>query len=269
MLQKIRESVDYIVNTTRVRPIIGILLGSGLGNFADQITVDTTIPYSEIPHFPVSGVEGHKGLLLIGHYGGIPLAVMQGRVHFYEGLSMHEVTFPVRVMKSLGVETLLLSNAAGGLNPDFTIGDLMIITDHIHLMPNPLIDEHVDKPGPRFPVMSDAYDRKLIGLADAMAKELKLTIKHGIYIGVTGPTYETPAEYAYFRHIGGDAVGMSTTPEVIVARQMGIRCLAVSVITDLGIAGQIKFLTHQMVQATAMEAEPRLAALFGAIIMKH
>jgi purine-nucleoside phosphorylase len=269
MLQKIKESASYIANRIVKRPIIGIILGSGLGNFANEIITEAEIPYSEIPHFPISKVEGHKGALLIGNYNGVPVVIMQGRVHFYEGFGMEEVTYPVRVMKYLGIETLLLSNAAGGMNPEFSTGDLMVITDHIHLMPNPLIGNHIVEFGPRFPDMSEAYDKKLIGLADSVSEAMKLNIRYGVYVGVTGPTYETPAEYSCFRHIGGDAIGMSTTPEVIVARQMGIRCFAVSVITDLGIAGHIEFLTHEQVKQAAMEAEPRLARLFTGMIERY
>jgi purine-nucleoside phosphorylase len=269
MLRKIEESIDCIVNSTSIKPFTGIILGSGLGDFAHEISVETEIPYSTIPHFPVIGAEGHKGALLFGHYRNVPLVIMQGRAHYYEGFSMQEVTFPIRVMRYLGVKTLLLSNAAGSMNPDFSIGDLMVVTDHIHLMPNPLIGKHFVELGQQFPDMSEAYNKELIRLADIIAKETKNEIKHGVYIGVTGPTYETPAEYDYFRRMGGDAVGMSTTPEVIVARQMGMRCFAASVITDMGVAGRIKYLSHEIVLKEAAAAEPRLAKLLKEIIIRQ
>lgn len=268
MLQKIKESVAYIAKSTAIRPSTGVILGSGLGAFAHEICIEAEIPYSAVPHFPVSSVEGHKGTLIFGNYKNVPLVIMQGRVHFYEGFSMQEVTYPVRVWKYLGVETLLLSNAAGGMNPNFSIGDLMVITDHIHLMPNPLIGKHIAELGPRFPDMSKTYDKELILLANSIANEQNIRIKKGIFIGVTGPTYETPAEYNLFMLMGGDAVGMSTTPEVIVARQMGMRCFAVSVITDLGVFGKIEFTSHEIVQKAASVAEPRLTGLFKEIIVR-
>jgi purine-nucleoside phosphorylase len=266
MLQKIRESVGYINSITSVKPRVGIILGTGLGNFADQIKIINEISFSEIPCFPVITVKGHKGRLLFGYCNGIPVSVMQGRVHFYEGFTMEDITLPVRVMKFLGVKTILLSNAAGGMNSGFSIGDLMVVTDHVHHMPNPLIGKHISKFGPRFPDMSNAYDSNLIAKAGALSKKLNISLRYGTYIGVTGPTYETPAEYTYFRRMGGDAIGMSTTPEVIVARQMGLRCFAISIITDLGIAGKIKFLTHEMVQESAVKAEPQLSQLFRELL---
>ncbi len=266
MLEKIENSIDYIVKKTRIKPELGIILGSGLGAFTHEISVVDEIRYSAIPHFPVSSVDGHKGALLFGEYCKIPFVIMQGRVHYYEGYPMDEVTYPIRVLKRLGIHTIFLSNAAGGMNPDFSTGDLMVITDHIHLMPNPLIGRHIAGSGPQFPDMSQAYDKELIRLALSVAEELKLFVRKGIYIGTTGPTYETPAEYRLFRIMGGDAVGMSTTPEVIVARQMGIRCFGVSVITDLGVPGKIEFLSHEIVKEKASAAEPRLAKLFKEMI---
>ncbi len=266
MLKEIKESAAYLVEATNFKSFIGIILGSGLGDFAREIQLDKEILYHDIPHFPISSIEGHKGAILFGKYNGQPVMIMQGRVHYYEGYSMQQVTYPIRVMKQMGVHTLLLSNAAGGMNPDFSVGDLMIITDHIHLMPNPLVGEKVKDHNTWFFDMKEAYDKGLIATAMHLSAQQGLSLKRGVYIGVIGPTYETPAEYKFFRMLGGDAVGMSTTPEVIVARQLGIRCFAVSVITDLGIPGKIKFLSHEMVKTEASAAEPRLAELFKAMI---
>jgi len=268
MWQKIEESAACIAEKTKLRPTIGIILGTGLGGFADEISIALEIPYSDIPHFPESTVEGHRGCLLFGHYEEVPLVMMQGRIHYYEGFSAQEIAYPVRLLSYLGVDTLFLTNAAGGMNPDFEVGDLMIVTDHINLIPNPLIGNNRIPSGPRFPDMSEAYDREMIALAGSVAGQLNIAIKYGIYVGVTGPSYETPAEYACFRRMGGDAVGMSTTPEVIVARQMNVRCFAVSVITDLGIAGRIEHLTHQMVQQAAMAAEPSLARMIKEMLKR-
>ena len=261
LLQKIKESADYIRSKIKVPPAAGIILGSGLGSFAAEVDEEISIPYTSIPHFPIAGVEGHKGSLLFGRLTGVPVVLMQGRIHYYEGFPMEVVTFPVRVLKQLGIRNLLLTNAAGGMNPDFMIGDLMIIQDHINMMPNPLIGENVDELGPRFPDMSEAYDPDLIAHALRIAEENGIQVHKGVYLGVTGPCYETPAEYKYFRIIGGDAVGMSTVPEVIAARHMDIHCFGLSVITDLGIPGRMEYITHQMVQKAAGEAEPRVAVI--------
>jgi len=268
LLERIRESADYIRSKTRIQPAAGIILGSGLGSFVSEVEAEITVPYSSIPHFPVVGVEGHKGSLLFGRLEGVPVVLMQGRVHYYEGFPMDAVTFPIRVMKQLGINSLLLTNAAGGMNPDFQIGDLMIIQDHINMMTNPLVGDNIDELGPRFPDMSEAYDRDLIGHAVRIAGEKQIKVYKGIYVGVTGPCYETPAEYNYYRIIGGDAIGMSTVPEVIVARHMNIRCFGLSVITDLGIPGRMEYITHEMVQKAAGEAEPRVAALIRALTGK-
>ncbi len=266
MLQQINESVHCINNLACVKPTIGIILGSGLGAFSDEIEIAKEIPCHQIPHFPETSTNGHKGALLIGHYKGKTLLIMQGRTHFYEGYTMQEITYAIRVFKYLGIETLFLSNAAGGMNPDFKIGDLMVITDHINTMPNPLIGSHVPEFGDRFPDMSEAYDKALIDQAFISAKNLSIPLKQGCYVAVTGPTYETPAEYKFFRLMGGDAVGMSTVPEVIVAHQMGIKCFALSVITDLGVPGKIEYLSHEMVQHAAAEAEPKMAMLLKHMI---
>ncbi len=268
MLQKINESVAYIANLATIKPSVGIILGSGLGAFVNEVSVVDELLFSAIPHFPVSGVPGHKGTLFFGHLNSIPVVVMQGRIHYYEGYTMEQVTYPVRVMKHLGVKNLLLSNAAGGINPDFHVGDLMVVTDHINLLPSPLIGINDKKLGPRFVDMNRAYDPELIDQALSVAENCKIPVKKGVYVGVTGPAYETPAEYNYFRLIGGDAVGMSTIPEVIVARQMDMRCFAVSIITDLGIPGEIEPISHIRIQKAAMEAEPQLAEIFKGIIQK-
>jgi len=249
------------------RPEIGIILGTGLGNLATQITEKEEIPYSEIPHFPISTVEGHSGKLIIGKLGNREVMAMQGRFHFYEGYGMKEVTFPVRVMYAFGVRTLFLSNASGGINQDFKIGDLMIINDHINLFPeHPLRGKNYDELGPRFPDMSEAYDKNLIIKAKAIAKANNINVREGIYIGTQGPTFETPAEYRYFSNIGGDAVGMSTVPEVIVARHAGMRCFAISIITDLGVQGKIVEVTHQEVQKIADSVQPYMTLIMKELI---
>ena len=214
-------------------PRIGIILGSGLGALADSIEDPVEIPYSEIPHFPVSTAIGHKGQFVSGTLAGKKVLAMQGRFHYYEGWTLQQVTFPIRVMKLLGIEYLFLSNAAGGLNLTYKVGDIMVLRDHISMLPNPLIGKILDEFGPRFPDMTRPYDSKLRQLAHDKAAELGFLLKDGVYIACTGPSYETPAEYKFFRRIGADAVGMSTVPEVAVARHCGIPCFAVSVITDL------------------------------------
>lgn len=227
-----------------------------------------TLDYGSIPNFPVSTVEGHHGRLIFGMLEGRKVVAMQGRFHFYEGYTATEVCFPVRVMKSLGISSLFVSNASGGINPDFRIGDLMVLTDHINLIPNPLVGPHTPETGPRFPDMSEAYDRKFIEMAVTIAREASMEVRTGIYVAVTGPSLETPAEYAFMRTIGGDAVGMSTVPEVIAARQLGIRCFAVSIITDLGTPGKIVSVTLEDVQKAAAGAEPKMTFLLRQLIGK-
>ena len=266
MLGKIKESIGYIASKTDIKPDVGIILGTGLGELANEVKINCSINYSDIPNFAHSTVEGHDGKLIIGELGGKQVVVMKGRFHYYEGYSMEEVTYPVRVMKYMGIKYLFVSNACGGMNSDFNIGDIMVITDHINLMPNPLIGKHYEEFGARFPDMSKAYDIKLIKLADNIAAANGIKLQKGCYVGVTGPTLETPKEYEYFRIIGGDVVGMSTVPEIIVANQMGIPCFAVSVITDLGVPGKIKEVTHEEVQLEARKAEPKLALLVKNII---
>ena len=225
MLQKIQETADFLKSKIKTNPKTGIILGTGLGNLVTQITDTTEIPYETIPNFPVSTVEGHSGKLIVGLLGGVEVVAMQGRFHYYEGYDMKTVTFPVRVMKALGIENLLVSNASGGVHPDFEIGDLMIITDHLNLFPeHPLRGKNFAELGPRFPDMSNAYSKELIAKAKNIAAKNNIKVVEGVYVGTTGPTFETPAEYKYFRTIGGDAVGMSTVPEVIVANHR--RCAA-------------------------------------------
>jgi len=272
MYDKIITTVDYLnLKTKNFRPEIGIVLGSGLGGLADGIAVECAIPYSEIPNFPISTVKGHKGQLLFGAIAGRRVVAMQGRFHYYEGYPMSEVIFPIRVMMELGIQFLILSNASGGLNPDFKVGDIMIITDQIHAMVNPLIGVNDDRFGDRFPDMSEPYDRRLIRLADDIAQEKGIEVKHGVYTATSGPTYETPAECRYFRIIGSDAVGMSTTPEVIVARQGKLPVFGLSIISDLGnIVGEEKptVITHEDVIKAVNAVEPKLIVLITELIRR-
>lgn len=226
------ESSEYILQQCNQQPTIGIILGSGLGKLADKIETPTIIPYKDIPHFKTSTAIGHKGNMIIGRLGGKIVMAMQGRFHYYEGYTMQEVTYPVRVMHAMGIKKLMVSNAAGGINPTFKVGDLMLITDHINLMPNPLIGKNIEKIGPRFPDMTRAYDPTMQKIAIDTATTLGITLKQGTYVAGTGPTFETPAEYKFFSIIGGDAVGMSTVPEVIVARHCGIDVMGMSVISN-------------------------------------
>lgn len=266
MLKKINEATDFIKNKSSEKIEIGIILGTGLGGLADDINVEISISYKEIPHFPVSTVQGHSGKLIIGELSGKRVIAMQGRFHFYEGYSMQELTFPVRVMKFLGIEKLLVSNAAGGMNPNFEIGDIMIIKDQIDLFPdNPLIGKNYDELGPRFPDMSMPYDLNIIETIEEVARNINIKVQKGTYVGVSGPTFETPAEYKYMRIIGGDAVGMSTVPEVIVARHMSIPCFAFSIITDLGIEGEVVEVSHEEVQEVAQKSEKILTKLVKAV----
>ena len=244
------------------------MLGTGLGQLASEITDKTEFPYSEIPNFPVSTVEGHSGKLIFGKLGGVDILAMQGRFHYYEGYDMKEVTFPVRVMYELGIKTLFVSNAAGGMNPEFKIGDLMIITDHINLFPeHPLRGKNYPT-GPRFPDMHETYDLGLVAEADQIAKEKGIRVMHGVYIGVQGPTFETPAEYRMYAQMGGDAIGMSTVPEVIVAHHCGIRTFGVSVITDLGGFDVPVEVSHEEVQEAANKAQPLMTEIMREMIKR-
>ena len=267
MLAKINESLEYIRKYVKDAPEAGIILGTGLGGLVNEINTAAVIPYGDIPHFPVSTVQGHKGQLIFGELGGRRIVAMQGRFHYYEGYSMQELTFPIRVMKALGIKVLFVSNASGGLNANFEVGDIMFITDHINLMgDNPLIGKNNDKLGPRFPDMSEVYDRNLLDRASRIASRAGIPFKTGVYAAVTGPTFETHAEYRYIRIIGADAVGMSTVPEVIVARHMSIPVFAVSVISDLGVEGKIVEVSHQIVIDAAAKAEPLMTKVISELL---
>lgn len=266
MLQKIQETAEFLKSKMRTSPETAIILGTGLGSLVNEITEKYEIEYKDIPNFPLSTVEGHSGKLIFGKLGGKEIMAMQGRFHFYEGYSMKEVTFPVRVMRELGIKTLFVSNAAGGMNPEFIIGDLMIITDHINMFPeHPLRGKNIPY-GDRFPDMSAAYDKELIAKAKEIAADKGIRVVEGVYLGTQGPTFETPAEYRMFRHMGGDAVGMSTVPEVIVARHCGISVFGISVITDLGLEGIVVECSHEEVQKAADEAQPKMTTIFREII---
>ncbi len=267
MLKKIKETVEYINKKIDVKPEVGIILGTGLGNLSDKIDIKGSLKYSDIPNFPKSTVEGHRGELIFGKLNGKMVVAMAGRFHFYEGYSMQELAFPVRVMKFLGIELLVVSNASGGMNPDFKVGDIMIINDHINLMPsNPLIGANIDELGPRFPDMSDVYDKNLINKVFEIGKNNNINLQKGVYAAVSGPCFETPAEYNYIRTVGADAVGMSTVPEVIVARHMGLSCFALSVITDLGVKGKIEEITHEEVIEAAKNSEPIMTELITKLL---
>ncbi len=268
MYAKIQETANWLKSRVSTHPETAIILGTGLGRLADEIEVKDRIPYSEIPNMPVSTVEGHSGCLLIGQLGGKDILAMQGRFHFYEGYSMKEVTFPIRVMYELGIKTLFVSNAGGGTNPDFSIGDLMIITDHINYFPEHPLHGPNFPTGPRFPDMSEAYDKQLIQLADSIAQEKGIKVQHGVYLGTQGPTFETPAEYKLFRIFGADSVGMSTVPEVIVARHCGIRVFGMSIITDLGVEGKIVEISHEEVQKAADAVQPLMADIMREMIRR-
>lgn len=269
MLEQFKESVDFIKSKTSIKPTIGIILGTGLGGLVNEIEIVTEIAYKDIPHFPLSTVEGHTGKLIFGNLGGKQVMAMQGRFHFYEGYDMQQVTYPVRVMKFMGVEKLFVSNASGGVNPDFEVGEIMIQNDHINLFPaHPLIGKNIDELGPRFPDMSVPYCPDMIALAQKIAAENEIKVSVGTYAGLTGPTLETPAEYGYVRAIGADAVGMSTVPEIIVARHMNIPCFAISIITDLGVPGRIKKVTHQDVVEVASRQEPKMTLIMRELIAR-
>lgn len=265
---QIKETAAFIRNLYPQTPQTGIVLGSGLGNLVNEITIEKEIPYGSIPHFPVSTVEGHQGKLIFGTLGDKKIVCMAGRFHCYEGYSAAEVTYPIRVMKALGITSLLISNAAGGVNPGFKVGDLMIIEDHISFfIVNPLLGKNDTNLGPRFPDMSEPYKKDLIHKAEAIAKKLGIAVKKGVYCGVTGPTFETRAEYKLIHLLGGDAVGMSTVQEVIAAVHAGLPVFAMSVITDIGIREEENTITHAEVLQAAKEAEPKFSALFKEMVM--
>ncbi|WP_195254014.1 purine-nucleoside phosphorylase [Hoylesella timonensis] len=268
MYKKIQETASWLKERMTTSPKTAIILGTGLGQLASEITDSYEFPYQDIPNFPVSTVEGHSGKLIFGKLGGKDIMAMQGRFHYYEGYDMKEVTFPERVMYELGIETLFVSNASGGMNPSFQIGDLMIIDDHINFFPEHPLHGKNFPTGPRFPDMHEAYDKSLRQLADNIAKEKNIRVVHGVYVGVQGPTFETPAEYAMYHRLGGDAVGMSTVPEVIVARHCGIKVFGMSIITDLGIEGKPVEVSHEEVQEAANKAQPLMTEIMREIIKR-
>mgnify|MGYP001355673406 CR=1 FL=1 len=266
MLEIINETVSFLREKTKFQPEVAIILGTGLGDMVNDIEIYMSLDYADIPNFPVSTAPGHHGKLIFGTLGGKKVMAMQGRFHFYEGYTMQQIIFPIRVMKFMDIRYLFISNASGGMNPDFEIGDLMIQTDHINLLPNPLIGKHYPEFGDRFPDMSESYDKELIRKALKIAEENHIKVQQGCYVGVTGPTLETPKEYQYFRIIGGDAVGMSTVPEVIAAHQMGIPCFAVSIITDLGVPGRIVEVSVEDVQKAAAASAPKMTLIMEKLI---
>lgn len=266
MLEKINETVEFLKARGFDSPDAGIILGTGLGGLTAKIDNCIEIDYCDIPNFPVATVEGHEGKLIFGDFGKKKIVAMKGRFHSYEGYSGPQIAFPVRVLKYLGIQCLFVSNAAGGVNPSFQIGDIMIITDHIHLLPNPLIGLNDDRIGPRFPDMGEAYDKYMVKKAMLIAEEHGIRVHKGVYLSTSGPTFETPSEYRYFRIVGADAVGMSTTPEIIIARHMGLPCFAVSIITDLGVEGKIVYTTHESVQKEAARTEARMTTIMTELI---
>ncbi|NLO02188.1 MAG: purine-nucleoside phosphorylase [Bacteroidales bacterium] len=267
MLEKIKATASFIKKRFNTNPEIGIILGTGLGGLVNEIDIIDYIPYKEIPDFPVSTVDGHAGRLISGRMGNKEIIAMQGRFHFYEGYSMKEVIFPVRVLKFLGISNLIVSNASGGLNPDWHVGDIVLISDHINFFPeHPLYGKNDEELGPRFPDMSKIYDERLRNKAKLIALEHNIPVREGVYVGVQGPTFETPAEYKMFRILGGDIVGMSTIPEVIAARHLGLRIFGISIITDSGVPGEIVEISHDEVQKVAMKAEPKMTLIMKNLI---
>lgn len=270
MWDKVQETVKYITDKINFTPSYGIILGSGLGGFTEDIEIEFTLPYNEIPNFPVSTVQGHGGQLVFGKIGSNYVVAMQGRFHYYEGYSMQEVTFPVRVMKGLGVDKLIVSNASGGVNPFYKVGDIVLIYDHINFMPeHPLRGKNDERFGPRFVNMHEAYSQKMIKKAKEIAGTLSISVKDGIYLGLQGPTFETISEYRMVKILGADCVGMSTVPEVIVARHMDMECFGLSVITDMGNEESIETISHDEVLIAAKEAEPKVRALIKELIIKY
>ena len=268
MYEKIQETAAFLRKRMTSKPETAIILGSGLGRLVEEIEIEDEVAYSDIPNMPISTVEGHSGKLLFGKLGGKEIIAMQGRFHYYEGYDMKQVTFPIRVMYELGIKNLFVSNAAGGVNPKFSVGDLMIIEDHINMFPeNPLRGKNFPT-GPRFPSMHEAYDKQFIAIVEEAAKKLNIKVQKGVYYGTPGPTFETPAEYRAFRALGADAVGMSTVPEVIVAVHCGIKVFGISVITDLGGFAEAVQVSHEEVQLAADAAQPRMTALMKELIKK-
>ena len=270
MWNQVQETVNYIKEKTNFSPEYGVILGSGLGSFTDDIKIEFSLPYSEIPNFPISTVQGHKGALVFGTIGQKKVVAMQGRFHYYEGYSMKEVTFPVRVMKYLGVEKLIVSNASGGVNTNYLVGDIVIIKDHINLMPDhPLRGINDERFGPRFVNMSEPYSRKMISKVKELAKNLQIELKDGVYLGLQGPTFETLSEYRMVKILSADCVGMSTVPEVIVARHMNLETFGISVITDIGNEDSIGTITHAEVLEAAQKAEPKVRNLIKELILNY
>ena len=270
MWDKIQETVKYIKDKTHFAPEYGVILGSGLGSFTDDIEIEHTLPYTEIPNFPVSTVEGHQGALVFGKIGTKNVVAMQGRFHFYEGYDMKEVTFPVRVMKYLGVDKLIVSNASGGVNPNYKVGSIVILKDQINMMPeHPLRGKNDERLGPRFVNMSESFSKNMIVKAKEIAKNSEIEVHDGIYLGLQGPTFETLAEYGMVKRLGADCVGMSTVPEVIVARHMELETFGISVITDIGDAANIETITHAEVLEAAKGAEPHVRELIRELILRY
>jgi len=270
MWEQVQETVSFIKEKTNFTPEYGVILGSGLGSFTDDIQIQFSLPYNEIPNFPVSTVQGHKGALVFGTVGDKKVVAMQGRFHYYEGYSMQEVTFPVRVMKFLGVEKLIVSNASGGVNPNYKVGDIVIIKDHVNMMPeHPLRGINDERFGPRFVNMSQPYSKNMIVKARELAGNLNIEVKDGIYLGLQGPTFETLAEYKMVKNIGADCVGMSTVPEVIVARHMEMETFGLSVITDMGDEENIETVSHDEVLEAAKKAEPKVRSLIKELILNY
>lgn len=267
LMEELHETVGFIRSKINTETKIGIILGSGLGNLANQIVAELEIPYEDIPHFPISTVKGHKGRLIFGKLNQQQVLVMAGRFHFYEGYTAQQVVYPVRVMRLLGVETLLLSNAAGGVQDGMHVGDLMVIHDHISMFTvNPLIGKNEEALGTRFPDMSEPYSKELIKKVEKIATKNQITLKKGVYTAVTGPTFETRAEYRLIHALGGDAVGMSTVQETIAAKHCGMNVFAISVITDIGIREEENTITHEEVLQAAKDAEPKLSLLFSELV---
>ncbi|WP_321371219.1 purine-nucleoside phosphorylase [uncultured Draconibacterium sp.] len=267
MLEKIKATASFIKEKIQASPEVGIILGTGLGGLVNEIEMIDSIPYNEIPNFPVSTVDGHAGRLIYGKLGDTEVLAMQGRFHYYEGYDMKEVTFPVRVMKFVGVKNLFVSNASGGLNPDWHVGEIVLLTDHINFFPeHPLRGKNINELGPRFPDMSKPYSTRLRNKAKLIALQHSINVKEGVYVGVSGPTFETPAEYKMFRILGGDLVGMSTVPEVIVARHMDMHVFGISIVTDSGVPGEIVEISHEEVQEVAMKAEPKMTLIMKELI---
>ena len=270
MWDQVQETVSFIKEKTNFTPEYGVILGSGLGSFTEDIIIEHTLPYTEIPNFPVSTVQGHKGALVFGTIGTKKVVAMQGRFHYYEGYDMKQVTFPVRVMKYLGVTKLIVSNASGGVNPSYEVGSIVLIKDHINMMPeHPLRGKNDERFGPRFVNMSEPYSLKMIAMAKKVAKEAAINVHDGIYMGLQGPTFETLAEYKMVKNIGADCVGMSTVPEVIVARHMELETFGLSVITDMGDEENIEEVNHEEVLKAAQKAEPSVRLLIRELIKQY